>query len=218
MISAVAGSERQTVPEAPHRKGAECGDRPRSLALAGDAAADDALLLRPGRRAGTSAPSAGGAGAPRPPRRRGPPRPALARAGPRRRLRHRRGRAVPRPRVSPGACPGRRHLRGDDPRRRSPRSASTRRAGSPSRSATRRTCPTPTSPSTSSPSSTCRRSSPSSPGSCGPAATSSSPRAGASDTPFYTPREAARVEVPPVRHRAGRDRARPARARSTSAA
>ena len=63
-----------------------------------------------------------------------------------------------------------------------------------------------TSPSTSSPSSTCRRSSTRSRASCGRAATSSSRRAGATRTPFYTPAEAAQLEVPPARHRAGRER------------
>ena len=47
--------------------------------------------------------------------------------------------------------------------------------------------PTTTATSTSSPSSTCRRSSPRSPGSCATAATRSSPRAPATGRPFYTP-------------------------------
>ena len=117
--------------------------RPRALAVAA-VRGPDAALLRPSRgRLGRAHAGRARSTTWRRSRRRCCTSPAPG-AGPRPRHRDRRGGAVPRPRVPAGARPRRRHLRGDDPRARRPRSASTPRAGSRSRSPTRPPFPTAT--------------------------------------------------------------------------
>ena len=199
-----AGGRQHQRQGAPPRPCAQQPRRPGAVGLAAGPGADAPLLLRARSRLGRAH------------RRR-------QRRAPRRRSRRRslhvarppervldigcgtgEGDAIPRPRVPPGAGPRRRHLRGDDPPRRRPRSASTRRAGSPSRSATPPLSPIPTSPSTSSPSSTCRRSSTRSRACCGPGGHVDRRRELGRRHAVLHAAEAVALEARPARGRAGR--------------